>query len=279
MRRRALLASVGGSLAALAGCIDSLNDTGDLPTEQSPRDGTPSESPTETDAAASVTVSSVVHQWGYVVPSSPDSIGVMKTDTRYVVADVAVEDGPLDRDTFAWTDGESEVRPTVLEEFYRTDWGEDQWYEGGRDRGLLLFELPDDPAADAPRLEWPGGGWDADESLVGQLSAPRPTMNASLSLRDATDGSTERTVEIAVTNESDHEGRYLGALNRVGPMIAYTPVARVTGLVGAGETETLTVADDWMEYTVSEDGDGSASVTYHLDDADGGDTLEIDVSE
>lgn len=273
MRRRALLASTAGSIAALAGCIDSLNDTGDLPTEQSPRDGTP----TETAAEASVTVSSVVHQWGYVVPSSPDSIGVMSTDNRYVVADVSVEGGTLERDDFAWTDGSSEVRPTVLDEFYRTDWGDDQWYEGGRERGLLLFELPDEPGMDSPRLQWPGGRWDADESLVGQLSAPRPTMNASLSLRDASAGATERTVEIAVTNEGEHAGRYLGALNRVGPMIAYTPVARVTGVVAAGETETLTVADDWMEYTVSEDGDESASVTYHLDDADGGDTLEIEL--
>lgn len=277
MQRRALLASAAGSIAALAGCIDSLNDTGDLPTEQSPRNDTPTDTPTETDAEASVTVSSVVHQWGYVVPSSPDSIGVMSTDTRYVVAEVAVEGGTLERDEFAWTDGSSEVRPTVLDEFYRTDWGDDQWYERGRDRGLLLFELPEDPAADAPRLQWPGGGWDADESLVGQLSAPRPTMSASLSLRDASAGATDRTVEIAVTNESEHAGRYLGALNRVGPLIAYTPVARVSALVGAGETKTLTVDDDWTEYTATEGSDGTASVTYHLDDADGGDTLEVEL--
>lgn len=280
MNRRALLASAGGSIAALSGCLRFTEDRDDPPTEQPPVDSeTPGEDGTPTPAP-SVTVESAVQQWGYVTPDSPDSIGVTDTETRYLVAEVTATDGALDRDVFTFTVGSAGAKPTRPERFYRTSWGDEQWYERGRERGLLLFELPDELGSSPPRLVWPGGDWRPGEALVKRLSAPKPSMSASLSVPDAADGSTEKTVEVEVTNAGETEGQYLGALNRVGPMTAYTPVARVTGLVGAGESRTIEIADSWSEYPSAEKrGDGETDVTYRLDDAAGGDSLDVAVGE
>lgn len=280
MNRRTFLGTAGCSFAVLSGCIDS-DGTGDAtPTATPiPGDATPVEDGTPTPDA-DVTVESVVDQWGYVVPDSPDSIGVMATDRQFVVADVRVEGGAYRRSAFAFGAGSGGVEPTTFEEFYRTSWGDEEWYEKGRDRGLLLFEVPGDLGSEVPRLTWPTDEWRPPEAFVRRLTAARPAMNATLAVPDASDGSTDTTVEIEVTNEGDVEGRYLGALNRVGPTIAYTPIARVSGLVDAGETTTFDVDDDWGEYPADDEvGDGEADVTYHLQDADGGDSLDIAVGE
>ncbi len=280
MDRRTLLASAGGSIAALSGCLVFTEDREDLPTEQPPRDGTPDPTPVEdgtpTPSArpADVTVESVIQQVGYVSPTTPDSIGVTGLGTRYLVVEVATERGRLARDDFALAVGSAGREPTTPDRFYRTTWGDDAWYEGGRQRGLIAFAVPEDLGSGAPRLRWPGESTAVPKDVVRRLTTTMPDMTAELAVPDAGDGSREKTVEVAVTNGGDVAGRYLGALNRAGPDVASTPVARVSGVVGAGESRTFEVADEWVAAT-TDDGESETSVTYRLDDAGDGDSLEL----
>lgn len=278
MKRRALLASAGSSLTALSGCLLFTGEDRDPPpTEESPVDETSTQTPEA--PAGDVTVESVTQQYGYA-GTNDDAVPVNDVDTQYVVADVSVAGGRLARDDFAWTFESSGRGPTTPPTFYRTEWGDDQWYEEGRERGLLLFEMPENVAPAMTRLVWPGGEWVADDAFLDRLTSPKPSMSTSIAVPDAADGTTDKTVAVEVTNEGAVDGRYVGAVNRSGPMIAYTPVEYLNRLVGAGETVTVDIADSWSEYPATEDGgDGVTTVTYHLEDASGGDTLEIDLSE
>lgn len=288
MNRRALLASVGGSVAAISGCVDLTDDRDALPTEQPPRDGTPTDdgsatpSPTSTPAP-SVTVESVTQQYGYAT-ANDDAIHVARPDRQYVVADVSVAGGRLERDDFAWAFESSGRGPTTPPTFYRTEWGEDQWYEEGRDRGLLAFEMPGSVAPATTKLVWPTGGWLAEGAFLDRLTAPKRPIDASIAVSDADGesdyGTTDETVEVTMTNEGDVAGRYVGAVNRSGPMVAYTPVEYLNRLVGAGETATVELAESRSEsLTEAARGDGESDLTYHLEDAYGGDAVDVAVSE
>jgi hypothetical protein len=101
-----------------------------------------------------------------------------------------------------------------------------------------------------------------------------------MSVSSASDGTTDRTVEIRVTNEGDVDGRYVGAVNRTGPRIAYTPVEYVNRVVEAGETVTVEASDSWSTYSPGESRDeNELDVTYYLEDAYGGDSLDVAVEE
>lgn len=291
MRRRALLSSVAGALVTIAGCVNGgAGDAAPSPTTNVPpttngspttdtaartSDSTPTDTATGTDPAADVAVEYVRQQWGVVTPGSPDSIGVSEPDRRFVVARVDV-DGTLGREDFALAVGDRTFAPITFDGdggyryLYRTSWGDDHYYERGRDAGLLYF-APDAPAdGDAVALTWPGGESRVEAGVRERLGTPRPPLAVALDVPETYAGDTAPTVGVEVTNEGETTGRFLGALNRVGPHIAYAPVARVTGLVDPGETRRLTVAGDWMDPPRDEDrGDGEIDVTYHLDWAGG----------
>lgn len=291
MRRRALLSTVAGGLAALSGCASAGNagDAGDTPSSSptptesatpgtdsgttaraTPADATPTDGmPTDrtpvhqTPAiSADVTVDSLELQYGVVMPASPDSIGVEHVETPYVLAAVNV-DGELPPSEFAFRVGDRSFEPTAVERLYRTSWGGEQYYEASG-RGLLLFELPVGASGDA-RLTWPGGERSLDPAAGARLDRGQPQFSASLALPETHEGTEAPTVEIEVTNESDTPARFLGALNRTGPLVAYTPVARVSELVDAGATATLAVDDRWTGTPAGESvGDGEPDVTYRL---------------
>jgi|AntDeeMinimDraft_4_1070355.scaffolds.fasta_scaffold01883_5 hypothetical protein len=169
MRRRSLLASAGTSIAALAGCFEPGDET-DPPTEQQPIDETSTLS--TTTEAPEVTVESVIQQYGYAT-ANDDAIHVARTGTQYVVAAVTVEGGHLERADFTWTVDDSSHSPTTLDLAYRTSWGEDQWYEGGRERGLLTFQMPESIAPSTVKLVWPTGEWVASDSFLDRLAAEK----------------------------------------------------------------------------------------------------------
>jgi len=293
MRRRTLLATAGLGLAGLvglAGCLttgdpgsaDGTTTTGDGPTSTPNGDSTPIDDPTSTDAsttAGEVSVRSARLQYGVVVPNSPDSIGLSNPGTPYLIARVAV-DGDLPRSDFTLAIGDERYDPARLDRYYRTDWGEYGWYERGRPGGLLLFDLSTaDPDGDA-RLTWPGGEYGVDGELGPRLAAGTPEFSASLSVPETHEGLDAPPVGIEVTNGDDVPRRFLGALNRIGPLIAYTPVARVSEMVPAGETVTMTVDDEWSGMP-SDDriGDGEPDVTYRFHYAGGEAVADIRIVE
>lgn len=274
MQRRAFVAGAGGTLAALSGCLGTRSGQGDgtTPTTESTRTTTPTARAGE--PAAGVTVDAIELQYGVVTPTTPDSIGVSNPDTPYLVASVRV-DGPLAWDEFGLRMGDVRYAPTRPDRLYRTSWGDDHWYERGRADGLVLFEAPSG-ATEHLRLTWPGGERPVDDGIVTRLNSSAPRFSASLDVPTSHDGRTAPDVAVEVTNEGSTASRFLGALNRTGPLVASTPVARVSELVAAGERTTISVGDSWGEMPADERiGDDRADVTYRLDFAGGEESAEI----
>lgn len=270
MQRRAFLASVGGTVTSLAGCLGGgppqsgrsppTEESTSATTQTSTTPTTPTVEPTPT---ADVTIDSLHLQYGVVTQSSPDSIGVANPETPYLVASVSV-DGALSWERFGLGQGDVLSEPTRIDRLYRTSWGDDHWYEAGRPDGLVLFEAPSKTTTHL-RLTWPGAERPVPDAIVARLNAATPRLTVSLSVPDAHDSTTAPPVSVEVTNEDDVERRFLGALNRTGPRIAYTPVARLSELVPAGESLTLSVDDSWSGMpSVDRLGDGTPDVTYHL---------------
>lgn len=299
MRRRTLLAGAAGAFAALAGCLSddgpaaddgpggpSSADGSPIPTDgatptatqtptdvhtRSPGDGsTPTDERISTDErtptgdrpAADVTVESAHLQYGVVTPTSPDSIGTLNHETPYVVASVRV-DGSLSREDFALRADDASFAPTTVR-LYRTAWGDEEYYEQSRGAGLVLFELSSS-ATGPVRLTWPGGEHALDGSAGARLEGGPPDFSASLDVPATHAGTEAPAVAVEATNDGETPARFLGAVNRVGPMIAYAPVARLTAFVPAGETARIAVPDDWGNAPDEERiGDGEPDVRYHL---------------
>jgi hypothetical protein len=278
MRRRAFVASAGGALAALTGCLGSRppQSDGTRPTTESTRTTTPT--PRSGEPAAGVTVDALHLQYGVVTPTTPDSIGVSNPDTPYLVASVRV-DGPLSRDEFGLRMGDVRYGPTRIDRLYRTAWGDDHWYERGRDDGLVLFEAPPAPTNHL-RLTWPGGERPVGEGIVTRIDASAPAFSATLDVPSRYGGSTAPPITVEVANEGSTASRFLGALNRGGPQVASVPVARVSELVPAGERTTISVSDSWGGLPDDEHvGDDEPDVTYRLYVAGGEASAEIRLVE
>lgn len=272
MQRRTFVA--GGVLASLTGCLGARPPQADgtTPTTESTR--TTTATARSGQPAAGVTVESLHLQYGVVIPTSPDSIGVSNPETPYLVASVRV-DGPLPWDGFGLEVGDVRYSPTRLDRLYRTSWGDDHWYERGRTDGLVLFEAPT-AVADTLRLTWPGSERRIDDDIVARLGGSAPQLSASLDVPTTHESGTEPDVAVEVTNEGSTASRFLGALNRTGPQVAYTPITRLSELVPAGERTTIPVADSWVGMPADERiGDGEADVTYRLDFVGGEDSAEI----
>lgn len=274
MQRRTFVASVSGALAAVTGCLGRRRGSDGPPEDGSRGTATATPTPRSGEPAAGVTVDALHLQYGVVTPTTPDSIGVSNPDTPYIVASVRV-DGPLSREEFGLRMGDVRYGPTRIDRLYRTAWGDDHWYERGRDSGLVLFEAPPTPTKHL-RLTWPGGERAVDDGIVARIDAPAPQFSATLDVPSSYGGSTAPPVAVDVTNEGSTAGRFLGALNRGGPQVASIPVARVSELVPAGERTTVTVADSWGGLPADERvGDDEPDVTYRLDFAGGEESADI----
>lgn len=294
MRRREFIGIAGGAVVGVAGCTGRPppGTGGTTPTDESTGTDGPTtdtdEQPTDTDDQSTatdepasdvdVTVESAHLQYGVVTPTSPDSIGVSNPETAYLLTSVSV-DGALARDEFSLETGTDSVAPTRLDRLYRTSWGNDQWYERNQSEGLVLFESPPSAPNGSHRLTWPGGDYPLEDSFGPRLEA-RPQLSAALELPSSHEGASAPPITVEVTNESETARRFLGALNRVGPRVAYTPVARVSELVASDSSTTITVPDTWSGRPPEDRvGDDDPDVTYHLNFAGGEDAAEIRLLE
>lgn len=277
MRRRSFVASTLAGIGTISGCLatDSASPPSEPETNEPPM--TTANTPTATAEPTptyDVTVGSLQLQYGLVKPNSPDSIGITNPEAPYLVASVHV-DGPLEYDEFGLTMGDVRHSPTKPERLYRTSWGDDQWYEAGRGAGLLVFDAPSMPTKHL-RMTWPGGEQPIDEAIIDRIDGSPPQFTASIDVPETTSSTDAPPVEIEVSNEGEKPGRFLGALNRTGPLIAYAPIARLSELVPARATSTITVSDSWAGLPDEERiGDDSPDVTYRLDYAGGDDSARI----
>jgi hypothetical protein len=240
MNRRRLLA-LCGTVLATPGCVSMSNGTvggNDAVTPAPPPDtGTDDESNTR-GTAGSVSVTDATVQQGVVGPDSPDSIGVFDDAEQYLVVTVAVDGPAPEREAFQLRADGDRVQPAAFGNgLYRGgDWG----VRYDADGGPLVFPLPETVAGDGLRLEWPGGSWTPTEQVRTRLAAPLPPFAVSLDGPTRVDADDDPRITVDATNVGEVPGRFVLALNRSGPRVAYAPVGRITGVLDPGESWSAT---------------------------------------
>ncbi|MFB6207016.1 MAG: hypothetical protein ABEJ05_10880 [Haloglomus sp.] len=287
MQRRTLIAALGAGLASLAGCT-SIGGTdgagGGTPTDQPPPTDQPSPTPTPTSspAAASLSVSVRALQPA-VVMLATDSIHLSGADAhQYLYLEVSVDEGrPPARDELTVRFDGTTSQPMQTRGLWYGYNHRNERYRSERGAGWLLYELPPSGDASAAVLEWPGGEWRPDAALRERLAAPAPSLSMNAAIPETVPPDSEPTIGFTVTNEGRIDGRFVAALNRTGPRVAYAPIEAVSRLVPAGETTTFEVTDTYdVEGTDPEErGDGEPDFTYHLDWLEGEINRSVRVAE
>lgn len=230
MYRRRVLALCGLAITG-SGCQGKTDDTETVTPVPSP-----AASETDTGSPSAVTITDAAVTPGVVVPGT-DSINVRSTDGQYLVLTATIEGTGVDRAAFSLRfDGATHSPETFRNGLYRDgEWGQ-QFTEAG---GPLVFDLPETGSARDARLSWPGGEWTPPETVRDRLEAPLPSFDITLDGPERVTEPAMPTLEITITNTGDTAGRYVIALNRTGPRVAYAPVGRFDGDVAPGETERI----------------------------------------
>lgn len=230
MYRRRVLALCGLAITG-AGCQGETADTETVTPVPSP-----AVSETDTGPPPAVTIADAVVTPGVVIPGT-DSITVQSADGQFLVLITTVTGSGVDRAAFSLGfDGATYSPETFRNGLYRDgEWGR-QFTGAG---GPLVFDLPETGSASDARLSWPDGEWTPPETVRDRLEAPLPSFDVTLDGPERVTEPASPTLEITVTNTGDTAGRYVIALNRTGPRIAYTPVARFDGELAPGETERI----------------------------------------
>lgn len=290
MHRRAFLTFAGVALAGAAGCSGRSDGNGGstddgTPTggsDGTPEDGTPTPTP---DVAYDVDVSFDALQPGVVTPDSPDSIGVAPEGGQYLYLRAAVDgsDRP-DREEFSFAFDGTQYSPRDVDtRWERTPWrihSENAYGgESGAEPtdGWLLFELPETGDAGGSGLRWPGGGWTPDEVVAERLATPFPPFDVSVETPNRIAPGEQPWLRATVANRGDVPGGFVAALNRVGPRVAYAPVARVSLSVPAGERETWEWKPSGID-TRSPEGTPTASMELKLQWHDGRASRTVDIA-
>ncbi|MFB6178799.1 MAG: hypothetical protein ABEI77_03630 [Halorientalis sp.] len=266
MRRRTLLSLCGACTVGLTGCLSESGRDQPTTADQS-TDEVTSTDDTADGGSAAVSVAVDALQPGVITRISPDSIGVGDDDGQYLYLTLDVTSGESPApDEFAFAfDGQSHSPYKTSKSYplYRTVENQGSRYDAEDGVGWLLFELPGSGDATNARFTWPGGEWRPDEMLRNRLAAPAPPLSVSVDVPETIERNSSPTLSVTITNDGDLPGRFVAGLNRSGPRIAYAPLARLTTLVTAGETKTVTYTDDGIYWSDNES-NGEASGTYHL---------------
>ncbi|MDS0283063.1 hypothetical protein [Haloarcula onubensis] len=252
MRRRHLLALVG-SLVAGSGCTGTSGEpTADGTVTPAPVPS-PSDAPTTPDSTGDVEITAAAVQPGIVQPRI-DSIGVTDDAGQYLVVDVA-GNAPDRSDIELRFSGASYLPEELRRPLYRGDFSGETY---GEDGGPLVFGLPETGDATDAELYWGEGRWAPSAETVERLEDPLPPFSVTLDGPETAGAGSNPQVTITVTNEGEGAGRYVLALNRQGPRVAYTPVGRLAGELDPGASKRHTVD------AVPPDGDRSTQYTLDV---------------
>jgi hypothetical protein len=270
MQRRRFLAVCGAGL--LAGCLgesgdDTPDDTGKPGSSGGgPDDGT--DPGTVGGPTLSVSVGKL--QPALVAMSTPDSIGVYSGDrTQYLFLQLAVERGdPPARSELSFRFDGDEHDPLEADgpqDLWRLYDGEESRYDADSGEGWVCFPLPATGAPEGAGLTWADNVWVPSPAVRDRLAAAAPPLSVEWAAPDTVEMGEAPTIEVSVTNEGDRAGRFVGALNRSGPRIAYIPVTAISRLIPAGATETWTLETGALDGQGGWTPDGGqTAATYHL---------------
>lgn len=285
MRRRRFLALSSLAVTGLAGCSsspDSTETTSPPDSTTSSTDVTESSSsgedtttPTDSTTNISLSVELDSLQPAIVTKRSADSIGVTsEEDTQYLYVDVTVESGaapPRDGLRVRFDDREFAPSSRDLGLWRAYNQGNSR-YDAENGGGWLLFELPESgDASDVALVVADGSGeWPIVSSpsvnFDGRLESQSPSLSLEWSVPDTVESGATPTLSFTVTNEGNHDGVFVGALNRSGPSVAMVPTAAISEVIPPGEPTTFEVTDSMGVQSPGDEntGDGDADLSYDL---------------
>lgn len=268
MQRRALLAGVGAGFAALSGCLDLGRSPG--------ADGsTPTDSPTASYPEVAVAELAVTPE--YVALNSPDSITTYGDRAeQFVFARVAtgVDPAPRRKEFRLETDGSSYAPEAELMS-YGTLTNYRPLYSPG-EGGWLAFALPKPVDGAGATVTWPGNEYALDDAAVARLEREPTTFAVrEFAAPSSVEAGQPATVSLAVENTGETAGAFVGAVNRVGPWIAHTPVEALALEVDAGATATWEYTHRTTQRTDADR--DTVDMTFHLDWRDGSRSVTTEV--
>lgn len=225
-----------------------------------------------------------------VTQQTADSMGVTSAEgTQYLYLDVAVTSGavPAREDLRVRFDG-NEFEPISQDmRLWRANEHGNSRYDAKNGGGWLLFSLPQTGnASEFALIEADGVGVgpvvsSASMDVDGRLESRTPPLSLEWSAPDTVEPGTTPTLSFTVTNEGNHDGTFVAALNRSGPSIAMAPIAAIREVIPPGEPTTFEVTDTLdVESPGSENvGDGNPDMRYDLQWTDGSESQHLRVVE
>ncbi len=244
MNRRRLLAAL--AVPSVAGCLGGGSpDPGTTTDDDATTTDTTTTDATSTTAESDASVSDVAVLPELAVMDSPDSISTTgDRDEQFFVATVA-DGGSLDVGAFE-LDLNGETYPATTEIGYGSRiWGRGLAYRADDGEGWLAFRLPKPLSADAATLTWPGGQHALREDALERLALPPTTFEVrEFTAPDSASPGDTVTATLTVANVGDADGTFVGALDRVGPMVAHAPAAAISLDVATGATATWEFVHD-----------------------------------
>ncbi|MFC6723102.1 hypothetical protein ACFQE1_01580 [Halobium palmae] len=200
--------------------------------------------PDPTTNTADLSVENIVTTPALIGPNSPDSIGTYGESNEQFLIGTARTPGPSvpNRSSITVEAMESLYSPEEPGEY--VNWG-DYWVNGERfpatAEETLLYTLPRPLETDKIAINWSGGHQTLDEDVVDRLTRPPAELEVTkFSTPDSVTSGEKVTLTLEVENVGSTSGIFVGALNRVGPQVAYTPVTGVTFELEGGESTTWT---------------------------------------
>ena len=275
MNRRSVLAALATGTAALAGCLgDSDGENGDddgVPTPEP----TPTASPTPTpENPVDLTVEAVTVAPQVVMLDTPDSIATYGgRDEQFLLAEITTSDEMAPGDLTLTAGGEEyEPREWIGEGLSLYPYG-DLYFATEGETGWVAFELPKPFGSSSATLAWPGGSEALAAAVVGALNREPTSFDVTVDAPEQVPADSPATLSVSVANTGDATGTFVGALNRTGPSVAYTPETAVELTVEPGATDT------W-EYSYTPDlEDAGAAFTFVFVWRDGNERREIGILE
>ena len=238
-RRRTLRALGATALgASIAGCSSGDDALTDDPSNEGNDD-----SPTDEGnggGSDGVTVRDVTVLPEVVTRNSPDSYGVYGgRSSQYVVAEVAVaspDEHPPE--SFAVEADETYDATTDIGDGagFLADFDTAYGNRGNDSSGWVAFSLPKPLEAKTATLTWEGASHEFGEAALERLRRPPASFDVRFEAPHAVTPGETVTAAVTAENTGDVDGTFVGALNRVGPRIAYAPEAAIVLNVPSGES-------------------------------------------
>ena len=275
-RRRTLRALGATALgASIAGCPSR----DDAPTDD-PSDEENDDSPTDEgdERSDGVAVRNVAVRPEVVTLNTPDSYGVYGgRSNQYVIVEVAV-DSPDEHPLGSFAveaDGTYDATTDIGDGGgFLADFDTAYGNRGSEESGWLAFSLPKPLESETAALMWEGASHEFDEAALERLRRPPASFDVRFEAPGAVSPGETVTATVTVKNTGDVDGTFVGALNRIGPNVAYAPEAAIVLDVLSGESASWEFEHDLeFRYENCED----PRMRLHLLWSDENVTREVDV--